>query len=65
MIGIVDILHDSIMGQPVTLIRVDMTSTWWENWGGWIIGALVGIVSLVLIIATCGLAAVAMMSGGK
>lgn len=41
------------------MIRVDMTSTWWENWGGWIIGALVGIVSLVLIIATCGLAAVA------
>lgn len=46
------------------MIRIDMTSTWWENWGGWIIGALVGLGSLILIIATCGLAAAALAAVG-
>ncbi len=57
-------MHDSIMGQPVTLIRVDMTEGWWENWGGWIIGALVGVLALVAIIATMGLATVALAAVG-
>lgn len=46
------------------MIRIDMTSTWWENWGGWIIGALAGLACLVAIIATCGLAAVALAAVG-
>ena len=57
-------MHDSIMGQPVTLIRVDMTEGWWENWGGWIIGALRGVLALVVIIATMGLATVALAAVG-
>ena len=57
-------MHDSIMGQPVTLIRVDMTEGWWENWGGWIIGALWGVLALVVIIATMGLATVALAAVG-
>ena len=52
------------MGQPVSLIFVDRTDSWWDNWGGWIIGALAGLACLVAIIATCGLAAVALAAVG-
>lgn len=62
--GIVDILHESIMGQSETNIRVDMSTTLWDKIGGVVIGIVVGIVVIVAIIATCGLAAMALAAVG-
>lgn len=56
----VDILHESVMGQTQSLIPIDMSTTWWENWGGVIIGILAGIACIALIVLTCGLATLAL-----
>ena len=57
-IGILSILHDSIMGQSETLINIDMSTTWWEEFGGIVIGILAGLAAIALVVLTCGIAAI-------
>ncbi len=58
--GIVHIIHESVMGQSQSTIRVDMSTSLWDKIGGWVVGILVGIAVIATIIATCGLAALAL-----
>ena len=58
--AIVDIIHESVMGQTQSLIPIDMSTTWWENWGGVVIGILAGLACIAVIVLTCGLAALAL-----
>lgn len=55
--GIVHIIHESVMGQDQSLIRVDMREGIWEHIGGVIIGILAGIAAVAVIVLTAGAAA--------
>lgn len=56
----VGIIHQYVMGQSQSLIPVDMKTSWWDHFGGWVIGILAGIAAIALVVATCGLAAFAL-----
>ncbi len=57
--GIVDLLHSSVMGQSESLIRIDMSDSFWQKALTFLVGIVAGIVAAVVIIGTGGLAAVA------
>lgn len=56
----VGIIHQYVMGQSQSLIPIDMKTSWWDHFGGWVIGILAGIAAIALVVATCGLAAFAL-----
>ncbi len=53
--GIVDLLHSSVMGQDESLIRIDMSESFWEKIIPWIVGIIAGVLAIAAIVATGGL----------
>ena len=46
------------MVQSETLINIDMSTTWWEEFGGIIVGIIAGLAAIALVVLTCGVAAI-------
>lgn len=57
--GIVDILHSSVMGQSESLIRIDMSDSFWQKALKVLVGIVAGVIAAIVIIGTGGLAGVA------
>ena len=57
--GITDIIHDVILEQDTSIIRVDLTETAGKKVLAVILGAVIGIVAAIAVVATAGLAAAA------
>lgn len=55
--GVVNLLHDSIMGQSEALIHVEMETSLWEIISTVVVGVVVGVLALMAIVATAGGAA--------
>lgn len=51
-------LHNFIMGQDQSLIPVDLRTSWWDYWGGIIVGILAGLVVAAIIALTGGIGGV-------
>ncbi len=59
-----DLIHNNVMGQAQSNMPINTRETWWDQWGAWIVGILAGIIAVAIVIATAGLASMALAAVG-
>lgn len=57
--GITDIIHDVILDQDTSIVRVDLTESTGKTILAIIGGVIIGVVAAIAVVATAGLAAAA------
>lgn len=57
--GITDIIHDVILDQDTSIVRVDLTESTGKKILAIIGGVIIGVVAAIAVVATAGLAAAA------
>lgn len=62
--GAVGLIHENVMGQDQSLVRVDLSTTTWDKIGAIVVGVAAGILTIAAIIVTCGAAVFALAAVG-